>query len=652
MEKIKEEMDTLVSRLNKYQEEYYKGRPSVSDLEFDRLFDRLKVLETEFPGLVNPNSPTQRVGSDTSQEFPEVEHTIPVLSLDKCYSEEELEKWINKIRGSTGSDVSFILEEKIDGASIVLYYENGELVRAVTRGNGFTGNDITGNVKTIKSVPLKLQRPVDIAVRGEIFLPKTLFKKLNSGMDIPYANPRNLAAGTLRRKKSSEAAEVPLDIFIYEGYFESNCNTHIEILNELEELGFKINYRMGCFSGNQHELRILESIGGVLLPEKINDFIRKETEERAGLEYEIDGLVLKINELNVREKLGFTGHHPRWAIAYKFDSPTGITRIKDITVQVGRTGRITPVARVEPVTVSGSTISNVTLHNQEYINMLELAVDDIVEVSKRGDVIPAVEKVIEKNEKGNPVWKIPESCISCGESLKPEGAHHFCQNTRCPDRVRTGIHFFVSKDQMNIENFGPETVDFLISKGIIKNVEDIYNFNPNELVNMPGFGEKKAKLIKKGIEKSRERDFKTVLVSLGIPELGKKAADLIISNGYNSMDKLMELAASNNTDALESIHGIGESTARNIFDELCKPVMKKRIEALKKAGLNFEQKETEGLREKQVFKGQVWCVTGSFDNFQPRSLAEKEIENRGGRVTSTVTSKTTHLLKGKGGGAK
>lgn len=647
----KKEIEELVTRLNKYQEEYYKGRPSITDGEFDLLFDKLKSLETEFPGLINPDSPTQRIGTDITQEFPEVEHAIPVLSLDKCYTSEELLKWINKIRNNTGSNVSFILEEKIDGASIVLYYEKGELVRAVTRGNGFSGNDITGNIKTIKSVPLKLAKPLDIAVRGEIFLPKELFQKINAKIEIPFANPRNLAAGTLRRKKSSEAAVIPLDIFIYEGYFESDNKTHIEVLNELDELGFKLNYRMGCFSEKNIDLKILESIGGALSIDEINGFIQKETKERKNLAYEIDGLVLKVNELDLREELGFTGHHPRWAIAYKFDSPKGITKIKEIIVQVGRTGRLTPVARVEPVKVSGSTISNVTLHNQEYINILELAVDDTVEVSKRGDVIPAVEKVLEKNEKGNPVWKIPLNCISCGKPVKLVGAHHFCLNEICPDRIRTGIHFFVSKSQMDIENLGPETVDFLISNGIIKNIEDIYKFDPEILVNMPGFGEKKAELIKNGINKSRQKDFKTVLVSLGIPELGKKAADLLISNGYDSIDKIIELARNNNISALKSIHGIGESTTGNIFKELLKPPVQGRIEALKKAGLNFKQEEDK-YQGKQVFKNQVWCVTGSFENFQPRSLAEKEIEKRGGRVTASVTPKTTHLLKGTGGGSK
>ena len=655
LEEKRREINELVGSLNKHQDEYYRlARPVVSDLEYDRLFDKLTALEKEYPELINPNSPTQRVGSELSQEFPEAAHTIPVLSLDKCYSYEELRNWIKKLKNNLEENISFILEEKIDGASIVLYYEKGELVRAVTRGNGFIGNDITGNVKTIKSVPLRLAKPVDLAVRGEIFLPKELFDNINSKLEVPYANPRNLAAGTLRRKKSSEVARVPLDIFIYEGYFKSNFNTHLEILNELNELGFKLNYSMGYFTdcSFNSDLKIFNSIKGAAGINKINNFIVKETNQRNSLSYEIDGLVLKVNEIHLREKLGYTGHHPRWAVAYKFDSPTGKTKVNEITVQIGRTGRVTPVARVEPVQISGSVISNITLHNQEYINMLELSVCDTVEVSKRGDVIPAIEKVLEKNEKGHSTWKMPLNCVTCSGPLKQIGAHLFCVNDFCEDRIRAGLHFFVAKSQMDIDNFGPETIDFLFEHGIIKNVEDIYYFDPKELLDKPGFGEKKVELIIKGIEKSKQKDFKTVLVALGIPELGKKAADLLIGNGYSGMDKIMELALNNNVEALLSIHGIGVSTAENIFNELLKPSLKKRIEALKKAGLNFNQMEKEQYDGELIFIEQVWCVTGSFEHFQPRSKAEEEIEKRGGRIVTAVTSKTTHLLKGQGGGSK
>ena len=461
------EIDSLVTELKKYQHQYYRGRPSVSDVEYDRLFDRLQELESQFHDLVHPDSPTHRVGSDLSQDFPEVEHTIPVLSLDKSYSSDELTKWVEKTQDNSDNALSFILEEKIDGAGIVLYYESGTLVRAVTRGNGFIGNDITGNVRTISGVPLKLEKSVDVAARGEIFLPKALFAEINATMEVPYANPRNLAAGTLRRIKSSQVARIPLDIFIYEGYLEGEQETHFEILNVLEELGFKMNPNAGLFS-DHYELDRIRNEHPTWHVGRLKDmerFIGETRKKRGTLSYEIDGLVLKVNELGVRERLGYTGHHPRWAMAFKFESPVGRTVVKEIEIQIGRTGRATPVARVEPVRISGSTISNVTLHNQEYIDMLELAIDDSVEVSKRGDVIPAVERVLEKNEKGNSTWQIVLKCPTCRSQLVKSGAHHFCTNSECKDQIRGRLFFFVGRGQMDIKNLGPETVEVLLEQG-------------------------------------------------------------------------------------------------------------------------------------------------------------------------------------------
>ncbi len=658
-EKRIEELSRL---LRKYQYEYYVlSRPSVSDLEYDRLFDELVRLEKEFPELVKEDSPTKRVGSDLTQEFPEVEHTIPVLSLDKAYSYEELRDWIVKTEKNLGKELSIVVEEKIDGASIVLYYEDGVLRRAVTRGNGLVGNDITENVKTIKTVPLRLSRSVNVAVRGEIYLPKELFDEINREMEVPYANPRNLASGTLRRVKSSEVARVPLNIFVYEGFFEKQFPTHVEILEELEALGFRLNPNVGFFLGES-----VESFGEICkgIKEKhphwfcgsfseLNEYIELEKRKRENLSYEIDGLVVKVNSISAREKLGYTGHHPRWAIALKFEAPEGVTIVKDINVQVGRTGRITPVARVEPVRISGSTISNVTLHNQEYIDLLELAIGDKVAVSKRGDVIPAVERVVEKNEFGNTTWKMPPECPSCGTGLKKIGAHHFCTNPQCPEQVRGRIKFFVARGQMDIETLGPETIEVLIERGWVRDVADIYYFNPDELLELPGFGEKKVKLIKEGIEKSKKKPFRTVLQALGIPEVGGKVIELLINAGYRDIDSLFELADRKDYEALLSIHGIGEKTARTIIEEFSKPELRERIERLRKAGLNFREEEKKGEEKLfPIFEGQSWCVTGSFEHFKPRDVAMEEVKKRGGRVVSSVTSKTTHLLAGKNPGSK
>ncbi len=370
------------------------------------------------------------------------------------------------------------------------------------------------------------------------------------------------------------------------------------------------------------------------------------------LPYEIDGLVVKVNEISAREELGYTGHHPRWAIAYKFESAAGITVLKDIDVQVGRTGRITPVGRVEPVLIGGSTVSNVTLHNEEYINMLELAPGDTVAVSKRGDVIPAVEKVVEKGENSLAVWHFPANCPSCGTALSKKGAHHFCTNRDCPDQIRGRIFFFIGKGQMDIENFGPETVDFLIKKGLIQDTPDIFTADYETLAEEKGFGEKKIKLIRDGIKKSLDNSFVTVLTSLGIPDLGRKASELLIEAGFYNIDKLTEAAKEGNSEVFTSIHGIGERTADVIIEALSDPAMLERIEALKQAGLCFEADPAETSPAEGIFSGQSWCITGSFENYKPREAALEEIKKRGGKTVGQVTGNTTHLLCGAGGGSK
>ncbi len=648
------EAERLRELLRRYQHEYYVlARPSVSDQEYDRLFDRLLKLERLDPELASEDSPTRRVGSDLTQELPEVAHTIPVLSLDKAYTAGELSAWMQKCRKAGGRRLSFVAEEKIDGSSIVLYYEQGRLTRAVTRGNGLVGNDVTGNVRTIGAVPLLLARPVKVAVRGEIFLPRPLFESINAGLGTPYANPRNLAAGTLRRVKSSEVAAVPLDIFVYEGHFERPPETHVAILESLEELGFKCNPRTGIFAEAEDQPGLRQRhprwrVGGF---EELEGYLEQSRRERARLPYDIDGLVVKVNELPVREALGFTGHHPRWALAFKFEAPEAESVVERIEVQVGRTGRITPVARIRPVKLSGSTIANATLHNQDYINLLELAIGDRVSISKRGDVIPAVERVIEKNELGNTTWKMPASCPSCRTGLVVQGAHHFCPNLDCPDQVRGRLRFFVGRDQMDIENVGPETLETLIREGLVREVQDLYAFDPGKLLELPGFGEKKVELIRAGIAASRGRPFRRVLVALGIPELGQKAVELLCESGYCDIDSLLRLADRADPAPLLEIHGIGERTAETLLRELSRPELRARIEALRRAGLAMREQ----ARKAQTggrFHGQLWCVTGSFAHFQPRDLAMEEVKKRGGKVSNSVTSKTTHLLAGENPGSK
>ncbi len=656
----RKEVEDLSDRLRTYQKAYYvDARPLVSDLEYDRLLDRLLTLEEQHPDLRFPDSPTQRVGSDLNSEFPEVRHTIPVLSLDKAYRSAEVSSWMTKTESKVAQELSFVVEEKMDGVSIVLYYEQGLLSRAVTRGNGEVGNDVTANMKTIASIPLRIPTDESVAVRGEVFLPKEDFLTLNKRMETPYANPRNLAAGTIRRIKSSEVAKVPLRIFVYEGFWEGEhpFTDHIAILATLASYGFALNPNIALFCKTREEaekrLSLASLEGKGLSYADFDAYVEEHTAKRASLPYEIDGLVMKVNELSVRESLGYTVHHPRWALAYKFESPQAQTVVENIEVQVGRTGRITPVARVEPVLVGGSTVSNSTLHNQDYIDMLELAIGDSVEISKRGDVIPAVERVIEKNEEGNRVWKLPDTCPSCSTPLVVRGAHTFCPNPACPDQVSARLKFFVGKAQMDIDSFGPETITTLIGLGLLKDICDIYTIDyERSLSEVPGFGEKKIAAIRDGVEKSKSQGFRRVLVSLGIGEIGKKAADLLVDSGLTSMDMLLEIADREDEATLTAIKQIGPKSARLLIDGLKDPEMRKRIEHLRQAGLHLEEEESDSPDIEQSLAGQTWCVTGSFAHFNPRSLALEEIERRGGRTTSSVTGKTTHLLAGSGAGSK
>ena len=651
-EDARREIGDLSVLLRKYNYEYHVlNTPTVSDLEYDRLFDRLKELESKFPTLVEPDSPGKRIGSDLTSELPDAPHAIPVLSLDKAYSAGEIEEWIVKTVKAAGTDLTFTIEEKIDGVSIVLYYENGLLARAITRGNGFVGNDVTANVKTIRSVPLRLRKNVTLAVRGEIYLPVARFNELNSKIETPYANPRNLAAGTLRRIKSSDVAGIPLDIFIYEGFLEGVWD-HVEMMEFLRELGFRLNPNVAFFSKEGAEPEKTASGMPVASFDDIAASLHEAAKRRGALPYEIDGLVLKVNEIDVREALGYTGHHPRWEIAYKFDAPEGVTAVVSIDVQVGRTGRITPVARVEPVQIGGSTVSNVTLHNQDYVDLLELCVGDTVAVSKRGDVIPAVERVVEKNETGNQTWHIPEICPSCRSLLEKHGAHHFCPNSRCPDQVKGRLFFFAGKGQMDIANLGPETLETLISNGWISRPEEIYEFDYEKLIGIPGFGEKKVALIREGVEESRGRPFRQVLPSLGLPELGPRAAELLIAAGYGDIDLLYQIAESDDLDRLTGIEGFGEKTTSSITSSLKDRDVRKTIEALKNAGLSFTESAPENDSADKRMAGQIWCVTGSFEHFKPRGLAMDEVRSLGGKVATTVSGNTTHLLAGSGGGSK
>lgn len=641
-EAAQKEILALATELNDHSRRYYvEGRPVISDLEYDRLYDRLAKLEEEYPDLRLDWSPTLRVGSDLSQDLEESPHQLPVLSLDKAYTPAEVRDWAQKTVKNAQEDLVVTLEEKLDGTSIVLYYVNGVLDRALTRGNGFVGNVVTANVKTIRSVPLRLPEPLTLAVRGEIFLKKSTFEKVNRTLPEPYSNPRNLAAGTLRRVVSSEVAKIPLDLVVYEGFFDPPLTSHLQVRDRLKALGFPLSPRFRAFTSGTGTSSRVEPLSA--LEEALEEFRIL----RPGLDYEIDGLVLKVDSLKVRDRLGMTGHHPRWAVAFKFESPQAQTWVEAIDVQVGRTGRITPVARVKPVALGGAVISNVTLHNQDYIDSLELGVGDQVTISRRGDVIPAVEEVVEKVSEH--IWTMRPDCPACGSLLIKDGAHHFCPSWDCPDQVRGRLNFFAGKDQMDLTGLGPETMEVLLVQGLVKDVPDLFTCDLDRLLGLPGFGDKKVQALKDGLAKAKERDFPQVLSSLGIPELGKKAAELLVEHGIHTWEALTDLAA--RPDEMTSLPGFGEKTATVLHRELLKPQTQDMVRRLKEAGLNFSLKGQVGPSSRE-WEGQSWCVTGSFADFNPRSKAEALIKDRGARVVSAVSGSTTHLLAGEGAGSK
>ena len=657
---VKEEIDKLTAELKIYQDKYYKeGVSLISDNEYDRLTDRLIELETEHPELQHPDSPTKRVGSDLTNDFPEVRHTIPVLSLDKAYSDEAVLSFFSKSIDKEGGALSFAAEEKIDGISMVLYYEKGILQRAVTRGNGEIGNDVTPNIMTMPSVPLSLSEPIDIAVRGEVYLNKADFERLNNeepDESRKAANPRNLAAGTVRRQKSSEAGRVPLTIFCYEGFWSDKTETppdHLHILSKLKALGFRTNPHFAFFASSKKEAEEKLSEAGLegeaYSFDEIDAFIKKKTAERKNLPYEIDGLVFKINELDVRESFGYTEHHPRWAIAYKFEAPQAEAKLLGITVQVGRTGRITPVAEITPTKLGGSTIRRATLHNQEYIEELELAIGDTVSISKRGDVIPAVESVIEKNEEGHTTFVLPPDCPCCHTPIIQVGGLQYCPEYTCPDQVKGRIAYFASADEMDIESLGLRTVELLYDAGILRSVEDIYTADYSAAASLPGLGEKSIALLEKGVRESLSRPFSTVLSALGAADIGRKSAEMLVRSGFDSIEKIQNGTVS----GFAAIPGFGELTGERIVQAFASPSLRKTLEGIRKAGVHLDaSQDAKGEDLPKTLSGTVWCITGSFEAFNPRSKALREIEKRGGRTVSSVTGNTTHLLAGKGGGSK
>jgi DNA ligase (NAD+) len=653
----KKRMEKLAAELFRQQYLYYvKSHPEISDEEYDRMFDKLLRLEKRFPQYAGANSPSRRIGSDLDNTFVERPHTIPVLSLDKVYQSDALRQWMLKTAAAFKGEVGFVVEEKIDGASIVLYYERGELQYALTRGNGLLGNDVTNNVRTIKEVPMQIADIAPLAVRGEIFINRADFSRYNAEFENKYANPRNLAAGSLHNLKSALVARVPLKIFIYEGFFQNNSSRdHMDTLRRLQEMGFSINSHLGFFSdheGARCQVRQLFPQIKVAPVVAVGEYLQQQIQSRFALPYDIDGLVVKVVETDVRQELGSTAHHPRWAMAFKFDAPQGRTELLAVQVQVGRNGRVTPVALLKPVAISGSTVTRATLHNQDYIDMLELGVGDEVSISKRGDIIPAVEEVLEKNERHPSIYKLPDCCPFCSTPLVKEGAHHFCKNEACPERCRRSLIYFCAKEQMDITTLGESSITFLYEKGWVKNIPDLYSFDYNLLANEEGFKEKKISHIRESVEMSKTRPFSRVLAALGFEGVASAVVAALIAHGFDSVNKIIEVAQKNDWETFAQIEGIGETTARLLVEHFSNPKNLELIARLQEIGLQFQAESSGLVKIDDSFAGQVWVITGTFEHFNPRALAAAEIEKRGGRIADSVSSLTSHLLAGANPGSK
>ncbi len=634
-ESIKKKINDLENEVRLHQRYYYiDNKPKISDKEFDILFKELQSLEKSYPDYVSKNSPTKIVGSDLDNIFEKYKHKIPVLSLENTYSNDELIEWATKL----SPNEIFSFEWKVDGASIVLYYLNGELEKAVTRGTGGIGDDITENIRTIKNIPLVLSDKIDIFVRGEVYMDFQDFNDFNEENGGKYANPRNLTSGSIKQKNSNLVASRPLKIAVYDAYFPKDTafNNHKTLLEYLNKLNFPIL--------KDTEFKNIDHFEKIIL-----NFKKKKEK----IKFPTDGLVIKLNDLSLRNELGETSHSPRWARALKFEVTMAETTIENIDFAIGRTGKLTPRAKVTPVKLLGTTVTYATLHNQDYINEKKIGIGARVKIAKRGEIIPAVEEVIEEPLK---IFTLPKNCPTCNSILKKidDSVDYFCLNKSCNSRIINSLIFFCQRKQMDIEGLGEKMIEFLFEKSYIKSIPDIYDLKnkKSELETLDGLGKKSVTIILEGIEKSKEKDLKLLLPSLGFTDIGHKVTEILIESGYTDIELLISIVKDlNGRDKLSSLFGLGEKTIQSLFRELTDPNNISLIYDLKERGLNFQSEKVKKSNN-LIFLNQIWCVTGTFDNFNPREKALEIIDYYGGKKTTTVSSKTTHLLVGDGGGSK
>lgn len=636
---MKERMDELINYINKASYEYYVlDNPTITDQEYDDYYNELLSIEEKYPELKREDSPTNRVGGAVLDKFEKVNHDHPMLSFDDIFNEEEIILFDERIK-KVVSTAHYTLEPKMDGLSGSLIYKNGVLVRGATRGDGVTGEDITTNIKTIKSVPLRLTEDIDIEVRGEIYMSKKSFleanrEKIKSG-EKEFANPRNAAAGSIRQLDSKVAAKRNLDFMAYfipnpEDY---GIKTQKESLEFLRKLGFVTNYKLNGYAKNVKD---------------IINYIDSLSEKRDNLPFEIDGVVLKVDNLEDEKRLGFTSRVPRWGIAYKFPAKEVLTTLKEIKFTVGRTGKITPNAIFSPVHVSGSLVSKATLHNSDYCIDKDVRVGDTISIRKAGDVIPEVVEVkLDRRKEDSVPFKMIENCPMCNSVLVRKDANHYCKNEHCPSRKIESLIHFSSRDAMYIEGFGESIVEDFYNLGYLKNIDDFYILDKykDELMLLEGFGEKSISKLLESASNSKKNSLERLLFGLGIRYVGKKTAK-ILSKYYKTMDNLIKA----DFDELKSINDIGDVIAKSIVDYFSDEKNINLINRLKDLNLNMRYLGEEVNTSNENINGKTFVITGTLS--RPRDEIKEEIEGLGGNVTGSVTKKTNYVIAGEKAGSK
>ena len=632
---IEKRIQELTEIINKANHDYYTlDNPTITDQEYDRYMEELQRLEEEYPQYKKIDSPTQRVGSEVISEFKKVTHEIPMLSLGDIFNEDEIIEFDEKVK-KVVPNPKYVAELKIDGLSVSLLYRNGELVRAATRGDGVVGEDITHNAKTIKDIPLRIKKPIDIEVRGEIYMSKASFKKLNEN-GANFANPRNAAAGSVRQLDSKVAASRNLSNFIYhlpdpEDY---NIHTHYDALNFMKELGFTV-------SPNNKKVNNID---------ELMDYINYWTKERPNLPYEIDGIVIKVNDLNDQKKLGYTARCPKWAIAYKFPAEEVLTKVRDIIFTVGRTGQVTPSAILEPVRVMGSLISKATLHNEDYVVSKDIRVGDTVSIKKAGDVIPEVVRSLPERRVGTEKkFEMIKNCPMCGSVLvrKEDESAYYCMNEHCPARWQEKLIHYTSRHALNIEGFGDRIIEDFYNLGFIKTYEDFYTLDKHkeDLMELEGYGSKKVNNLLTEIENSKNLSLERLLFGLSIRHVGQKTADILARN-FKNIDNLMNASV----EDIAAVKDIGMTIAKSVVKFFEDERNKELIAHLKDFGVNmYYLKETS--EEETLFTGKTFVLTGSLERFT-RDEARERIEVLGGTVSSSVSRKTDVVVAGSEAGSK